>query len=71
MLSFRIHLNAREKLSHLPQMHVIVHILLEVPKLFATLPYEPHQPLLQPFLVDPINHGLSGFMFYLNKPMCL
>jgi hypothetical protein len=52
-------------------MHVIVHIFLEVSKFFATLSHEPHQTLLQPFIVHPIDHGLSGFMLHLNKAMCL
>ena len=52
-------------------MHVVVHILLKVPKLFGTLSHEPHQPLLEPSIVHPIDHGLSGFMLHLNKSMCL
>jgi len=71
MLAFSIHLQFCEKLSHLPLVHVIVHILLEVSKLFATLTHEPHQPLLQPSIVNSINQGVSRFMLHLNKPMCL
>jgi hypothetical protein len=52
-------------------MHVIVNIFLEVSKFFATLSHESHQTLLQPSIVHPIDHGLSGFMLHLNKAMCL